>query len=118
MTMLEVLIIDTSTGIILGNIKRLSAPKSVMAISEKHQIIIHFCDNYCLVYDTYRYEIIYIIIGIFSDHNGIKASENGLHLLYGNNTAIQMWNMPLCQIELLSHQFKFISAYAINRDGS
>jgi hypothetical protein len=118
MAMLEVLIIDLSTSTTVTSIRRLSAPKAVVGVEGRSYVIIHFCDNYCMVYDINRYEIVYIIIGVFSDHNGIKASANGYHLLYGNNTAIQMWSMAGCQIEMLSHQFKFISSYAINFDGS
>lgn len=35
---------------------------------------------------------------MFSDHKGIKVSGNGWHLLYANDTAIQMWNVGQASI--------------------
>lgn len=58
------------------------------------------------------------MIGIPNDHKGIKVSEDGLFMLYGNDTAIQVWNVAKCCIEVLSHKFKYVSCYNINRNGS
>ena len=77
-----------------------------------------FSDNYCLMYDTDTFEVIYTMIGIPSDHKGIKVSEDGRYILYGNNPAIQVWSMTKSCIEVLSHKFKYVSCYNINPDGS
>lgn len=58
------------------------------------------------------------MIGIPNDHKGIKVSGDGRFLLYGNDTAIQVWNVGKCCIEMLSHKYKYVSCYNINRDGS
>lgn len=50
MCLLEVLIIDLSTGWIIKTIKRLSAPKNVISISHRCMCIL-FSDNYCMLYD-------------------------------------------------------------------
>ena len=97
-TMLEVFIIDTHDGAVLSIIKRLSAPRLVMPIPNQHYLLVHFSDNYCILYDTFNYEPIYTILGMPNDHKGIKPSADGKHLLYANNTALQMWSIGSCQI--------------------
>lgn len=89
----------------------------MVPIPNKNYMLIHFSDNYCIVYDTINFEAIFTVLGIANDHKGIKVSENGGHLLHGNSNAIQMWNMNSCTIEMLSHKFRFISAYAIHGEG-
>lgn len=116
--MLQVLIVDTRDGSIVGIIKRLSPPRVVVPIPNKHFMLVHYSDNYCIMYDTVNFEPIYTILGMAHDHKGIKVSEDGNHLLYGNNNAVQMWNVNSCQIQLLSHKYKFTSAYALNGDAS
>jgi hypothetical protein len=44
------------------------------------------------------FEQVYFVIGIPNDHKGIKVSGDGLHLLYGNDKLIQMWNINRCYI--------------------
>jgi WD40 repeat protein len=119
MTYLEVIIIDITYGYIIKVIKRVSPPKCIAIIPNQNYMVIHYSDNYCILYDTTLFEEIYVIIGVPGDHRGIKPSDNGRHLLYGNNGgALQMWNVFDCKIELLSHKLKCFSTYEINWDGS
>lgn len=51
MCLLEVLIVDLSIKSTIKTIKRLSAPKNVVSISQNYMCIL-YSDNYCMMYDT------------------------------------------------------------------
>lgn len=119
MLLLEVVIYDLNLGSVIKSIKRLASPKHLVPFPHDHKLlIIHYSDNYCFLYDTKNYEIIYDLRGICSDHKGIKVSGNGKHVFYGNDTAMQMWNITQSSIEMLCHKMKFINCYNINYNGT
>lgn len=73
----------------------MATPKYVFTVGN-HHLLVHFNDNYCILYDTVLFQEFYVMIGVPNDHKGIKVSEDGFHLVYGNDTAMQMWNIPRC----------------------
>lgn len=99
MLLLEVLIYDINIGSVIKAIKRLATPKHTVPFPTDHKLLlIHYSDNYCFLYDTTDYDMIYDIRGICSDHKGIKVSGDGRHVFYGNDVAMQMWNITQCSI--------------------
>lgn len=69
----------------------------MVSINEKY-LCIHFSDNNCIIYDTTFYYPIYFVVGMCSDHKGLKPSLDGRYLLYGNDQAMQIWDVFAARI--------------------
>lgn len=113
------LILDIQSNQVIKIIKRAASVKSIVVIPKQSYIIIHYSDNFGILYDTHNFEQLYIIMGLPNDHQGIKPSENGQFLLYGSGRGpIQLWNISTCNIEFISNKIKSFNTYEINHDGS
>lgn len=51
----DVLIMDMKSNDIVKTIRRVSSPKSITIIPSQPLMIIHYSDNYCIMYDTYNF---------------------------------------------------------------
>lgn len=118
-TYAEVLIVEIESKQVVKIIKRAASAKLIVVIPNQAYIIIHFSDNFAILYDTHNFEQVYILMGMPNDHQGIKPSENGQFLLYGSSRGpIQLWNISTCSIEFISNKVKSFNTYEINHDGS
>lgn len=71
LTSLDVRIYDEGTNYLKMTIRRLATPRTMAAGIQQPLIVIHYSDNYCIVYDTQNWEQISVIVGTPKDHRGL-----------------------------------------------